>query len=211
MILLWKAVVLEVRRMGCKRIPKSFDLKNLCKSPENPGKNGAQSCLTSKSGAQGLHKKKHEDLFRTYTKKRFSWTLWENNCRQKLHKKLFWQVWGNSGKILRIPKIFLFLHLWWKGTSAPFATVLKGQRGNALAMPPFSGVHIILSALFIRCCHCRINNSSKCSNCYGPRAFGDPAALCVKVFHHYRAGVGNLFTTTGRMNCALSLAGRKIH
>jgi len=26
----------------------------------------------------------------------------------------------------------------------------------------------------------RINNNSKCSNCYGPRAFGDPAVLCVK-------------------------------
>jgi len=48
--------------MGCKRIPKSFDLKNLGQSPENPGKNGAQRCLTSKSGAQGLPKK-HEDLF----------------------------------------------------------------------------------------------------------------------------------------------------
>jgi len=26
----------------------------------------------------------------------------------------------------------------------------------------------------------RINSSSKCSNCYGPHAFGDPAVLCVK-------------------------------
>ena len=26
----------------------------------------------------------------------------------------------------------------------------------------------------------RINNSSKCSNCYGPHAFGGPAVLCVK-------------------------------
>jgi len=25
---------------------------------------------------------------------------------------------------------------------------------------------------------CRINNSSKCSNCYGPRAFGGPAVFC---------------------------------
>jgi len=24
----------------------------------------------------------------------------------------------------------------------------------------------------------RINNSSKCSNCYGSRAFGDPAVFC---------------------------------
>ena len=27
---------------------------------------------------------------------------------------------------------------------------------------------------------CRINNSSKCSNCYQPRAFGGPAVLCLK-------------------------------
>ena len=27
---------------------------------------------------------------------------------------------------------------------------------------------------------CRINNGSKCSNCYGPRAFGGLAVLCVK-------------------------------
>jgi len=26
----------------------------------------------------------------------------------------------------------------------------------------------------------RINNSSKCSNCYGLRAFGGPVVLCVK-------------------------------
>jgi len=48
--------------MGCKPITKSSDLKDLGKSPENPGKNGAQRCLTSNSGTQGLQKK-HEDLF----------------------------------------------------------------------------------------------------------------------------------------------------
>jgi len=31
----------------------------------------------------------------------------------------------------------------------------------------------------------RINNRSKCSNCYGPHAFGGPAVLCVKfVLYH---------------------------
>jgi len=28
---------------------------------------------------------------------------------------------------------------------------------------------------------CRINNSNKCSNCYGLSAFGGPADLCVKL------------------------------
>jgi len=29
---------------------------------------------------------------------RYSWTLWEKNCGQKLQQILFGQVWGNSGK-----------------------------------------------------------------------------------------------------------------
>jgi len=44
------------RFKGCKRTPKSFDLLNLDKIPENPGENGAQRCLTSKNGAQDLQK-----------------------------------------------------------------------------------------------------------------------------------------------------------
>jgi len=33
----------------------------------------------------------------------------------------------------------------------------------------------------------------------------------LKYLKCFRSGVGNLFTITGRMNCALSLAGRKIN
>ena len=35
---------------------------------------------------------------------------------------------------------------------------------------------------------CGINNSSICSNCYGPRAFGGPAVLCVKFGLYYMQG-----------------------
>jgi len=35
---------------------KFWFAENMGKRPENPGKNGAQSCLTSKIGAQGLQK-----------------------------------------------------------------------------------------------------------------------------------------------------------
>ena len=35
---------------------------------------------------------------------------------------------------------------------------------------------------------CRINNSSKCSNCYGLRTFGDPALICVKFVLLYMQG-----------------------
>jgi len=40
------------------------------------------------------------------------------------------------------------------------------------------------------------------------------AKICLKgtnTVKSSRSGSGNLFTTTGRMNCALSLAGCKIH
>jgi len=49
---------------------KFWFAENLGKSPENPGKNGAQRCLTSKSGAQGLYKNTRRPLFRRYIKKR---------------------------------------------------------------------------------------------------------------------------------------------
>jgi len=150
MILLWKTMVLDVGVQGLQAHPQKFwFVENLAKSPENPGENGAQLCLTTKNGTQGLHKNPWRPFFGGYTKKRPSRPLWEKSCRQKLLRKLFGQVWGNSGKIFRTPKIFLLLHLWWKGTSAPFFLFWKGRGGNALAMPPFSGVlvHIILHAL----------------------------------------------------------------
>jgi len=37
-------------------LQKFWFAENLGKSPENPGKNSAQRCLTSKNGAQNLHK-----------------------------------------------------------------------------------------------------------------------------------------------------------
>ena len=50
MILLRKAVLLEMGVKGLQAHPKKFWFpENLGKSPENPGKNGAQRCLTSVS------------------------------------------------------------------------------------------------------------------------------------------------------------------
>jgi len=97
-------------------------------------------------------RKNMKTFFRSYTKKRFSWSLWRICVGKSCTKNFSGKFLGKSGKILRTPKICLLLHLWWKGTSAPVATLLKGQRGNALAIPPFSGVpvHIILRALFTR-------------------------------------------------------------
>jgi len=43
--------------MGSKRNRSSFDLLKIKpKTPENPGKNILQRCLTSQNGAQDLHK-----------------------------------------------------------------------------------------------------------------------------------------------------------
>jgi len=64
MILLWKAVVLEMGVKGLQADPQKFWFaENLGKSPENPGKIGAQRCLASKHGAQGLQKKTWRPCF----------------------------------------------------------------------------------------------------------------------------------------------------
>ena len=63
---------------------------------------------------------------------------------------------GNLGKILRTPKICLLLHLWWKGTSAPVAPLLKGQRGKCC--PRYGSIlrrpcaYDSTRTLFTRCC-----------------------------------------------------------
>jgi len=61
MVLIWKAVVLEV---GVQDPQKFWSAENLGKSPENPGRNGAHGCLTSKNGAQGFHKNTWRPFFR---------------------------------------------------------------------------------------------------------------------------------------------------
>jgi len=61
---------------------------------ENLGKNGPQRYLASENGAQSLHK----NTWRPFLEVTPKWSLWEKICRQKLHKKRFGQVLGNSAK-----------------------------------------------------------------------------------------------------------------
>ena len=69
MILLWKAVMLEVKVKGVQSHPqKLWFAENLGNIPENPHKNGAQHCLTSKNGAQGLQKNTWRSFWRSYQK-----------------------------------------------------------------------------------------------------------------------------------------------
>jgi len=76
MILLWKAVVFEVGVQGLQAHPQKFWVtENLGKNPENPCKNSAQRCLTSRNGAEGLHKNTWRPFFGGYTKKRSSHDL----------------------------------------------------------------------------------------------------------------------------------------
>ena len=54
----------------------------------------------------------------------------------------------------------------------------------------FPNSFLFNSPLHVAPRQCRINNSSKCSNCYGPRAFGGSAVLCAEaVFYHARVDI----------------------
>jgi len=69
MRLLCKAVVLEVGvEVVQAHTPKFWFAENLRKIPENPGIKGAQRCLTSKNGTQGLQKDTWRPFFGDHTK-----------------------------------------------------------------------------------------------------------------------------------------------
>jgi len=44
----------------------------------------------------------------------------------------------------------------------------------------------------------RINNSSKCSNCYGPRAFGAPVVFCNKSYSFIYLFFSDFFCLRGQ-------------
>ena len=134
MLLLWKAVVLEMAVQGLQAHPQKFWFA------ENRGRNGAQ----------GLHKITWRPFSGGYTKKRSSWSLWEKICRQKLHKKLF-------GQNPSHPKICLLLRLWWKAPPPPLP-LLKGQkrkcrRHASILRSPCA--YYSTRTLFTRCCKLR--------------------------------------------------------
>jgi len=72
--------------------------ENPSKTPENLGKNGAQRCLTSKNGAQGLQKNKWRP---------FCWRSHQKNGRQKLHDNFLGKFGKFCAKILCTPKNLL--------------------------------------------------------------------------------------------------------
>jgi len=64
-----------------------------------------------------------------------------------------------------------------------FSDISLDQEQNAESFSNLSHVSVLflvcLLLLFVipSCAQCLINNSSKCSNCYGPRAFGGSRGL----------------------------------
>ena len=127
-ILLWKAVVLEV---GEQAHPQKFWFaKNLSKITENPGINGAQRCLTSKYDTQGLKKNTWRPIFGGPTEKCFSWSLWEKICRQNYTKNFSGKFGEIRAKILRTPKNSPALTSTMKRHIGLHCLLLKGQRGK---------------------------------------------------------------------------------
>ena len=152
MILLWKTVVLEVGMQGLQAHPQKFWFsENLCKSPENPGKNGAQRFWLQKM-APKVYIKTHENLFLEVTKKEVFISLWKKICRQKFHKNFSGKFGETRAKFFSPQKFACSYTYDGKAPPPPLPLFWKDRGGNALAMPPFSGVpvHIILHALSLR-------------------------------------------------------------
>ena len=86
---------------------------------------------------------------------------------------------GRSWWTMKLPMILL-----WKGTSAPVAPLFKEQRGNAPAMPPFSGVpvHIILYQKSPTWCPLRGHQVARKEHADRPRACSNNNISVINVF-----------------------------
>jgi len=134
-----------------RAIQKLWLAENLGKSPENPGKNSARRCLTSKNGAQSLHKNTWRP-FVEVTPKRGLHDLCGRKFVGKSCAKSFSGKFGEVRVKSFAPQKFACSYTCDEKTlPPPLPLFWKGRGGNALAMPPFSDVpvHIILHALFL--------------------------------------------------------------
>ena len=131
-----------------KRTHKSFDLLKRWAKALKIRVKIAPNVYSLQKMTSTICIKTHEDLFVGYTNKRSSWFLWEKICRQKLHKNI-------SGNFVEIrakpfaPQKFACSSTYGEKISPPpLPFFRKDREGNALAMPPFSGVpvQIILHA-----------------------------------------------------------------
>jgi len=122
MVLLWKAVVLEVGVKGVQaHSQKMWFAENLGNITENSRKNGAQHCLTSKNGAQCLHKNTWRLFWRSH--------LCGREFVDKICTKNFSGEFGEiRAKILRSPQNLPAPKPMMERPLRPIAPLLKGQR-----------------------------------------------------------------------------------
>ena len=143
MILLWKAVVLEV---GVQWQEVWF--------AENLGKNGTKSCLTSKNGAQSLQKNTWRPFFETTPKTGHNY-LSRRNFVGKRCTKTFSGMFGKiQEKILRPQKICLLLHQSWKRHLRSYCPGFERTAGEiprhaSILRRPYA--YYSTHALFTRC------------------------------------------------------------
>jgi len=162
MIPLWKSVVLDVGVQGLQAHFQIFCfVENLGKSPGNPGKNCAQRCLTSRNGVRGSHKNTWRPFLKIIRKRDLhdlcGRKFVDKSCTKNFSDK-FGEIWAKSFAPQRFACSYTYDE---NAPPRPLPFFWKGRGGNALAMPPFSGVpvNIIQHALFSRCCRLQ------CANC----------------------------------------------
>ena len=100
MILLWKAVVLEVGWRGCKRTPNSFDLLKIWVKALKIRVKMAPNVVWLQKMAPNVCIKTHETLFWRLHQKEVFMIFVGENLWAKVAQKLFGQNLGNSGEIL---------------------------------------------------------------------------------------------------------------
>jgi len=112
----------------CKRTPKSFDLLKILATTLIIRVKIVPNVAWIQKTAPKVCRKTYEDLFWRSHQKRSWWSLWikfvEKSCTKPFSGKF-----GKFGqKSFANPKMCQLLNLWWKGTSAAVAPLLKGQR-----------------------------------------------------------------------------------
>jgi len=91
---------------------KFWFAENLGNIPDNPCENGAQRCLTSKNGAQGLQKNTWRPVLEAAPEK-VVMIFVEKVCRKKVAQNTFRGSLEKFGqKSFTTPKMFLLLNLW---------------------------------------------------------------------------------------------------
>jgi len=134
---------------GCKRTPKIFDsLKIWAKTLKSGKKWPPVFALTSKNGAQCLHKNTR-DLILEVTPKRVLHDLCGRKFMGKSCTKTFRASLGKFVQNFAPQKFACFYTYDEKSPPPPLPLIWKGRGGKASAMLPLSGasVHIILHAL----------------------------------------------------------------